>query len=147
MPRLAFMLCLLFIPLGCDASRQEWLGLYEMTGTAHYSIPGLGYLSSPVSATWRVSEGTAVELLLSNVAGGCSLSAHVEEERALLEPGASCSWSENGVLFTLSAVHGSVALVDGRGHFEMAGRVTATAWGKLYPGEFFQNATLTRVGP
>jgi hypothetical protein len=81
------------------------------------------------------------------VAGGCSLSAHVEEERALLEPGTSCSWSENGVLFTLSAVHGSLVLVDGRGRFELAGRVTATARGQLYPGEFLQNATLTRVGP
>ncbi|WNG15061.1 hypothetical protein [Cystobacter fuscus] len=147
MPRLPALLCLLFVPLGCEAPRQEWLGLYEMTGTAHYSIPGLGHLSSPVSATWRVSEGTAVEFLLSDVAGGCSLGAHLEEERALLEPGTSCSWSENGVLFTLSAVHGSVTLADGQGRFEMAGRVTATARGQLYPGEFFQNATLTRVGP
>jgi hypothetical protein len=147
MPRLSALLCLLFIPLGCEASRQEWLGLYEMTGTAHYSIPGWGHLSSPVSATWRVSEGTAVELLLSHVAGGCSLSAHVEESRALLEPGASCAWRENGVLFSLSAVHGSLSLADGRGRLEMAGRVTATARGQLYAGEFFQNATLTRVGP
>ncbi|OJH37745.1 hypothetical protein [Cystobacter ferrugineus] len=147
MPRLFFLWCLLFIPLGCEASRQEWLGLYEMTGIVHYSIPGLGHLSSPVLATWRVSEGTAVELLLSDVAGGCSLSAHVEEGRALLEPGTSCSWSENGVLFSLSAVRGSVVLADGQGRFEMAGRVTATTRGQLYPGEFIQNATLTRVGP
>ena len=54
MPRLSVLLCLLFLPLGCEASRQEWPGLYAMTGTAHYSIPGLGHLSSPVSATWRV---------------------------------------------------------------------------------------------
>jgi hypothetical protein len=147
MPRLSALLCLLFLPLGCDSSREGWLGLYELTGTAHYSIPGLGHLSSPLSATFRVSEGTAVDLLLSDVAGGCSLLARVERERAVLEPGASCAWSQEGVRFSLSEVHGTVTLSEGRGHFEMAGRVTATARGTLYPGEFFQNATLTRVEP
>lgn len=147
MPRLCVWLCLWFLIPGCDSARRDWCGLYEVSGSSHSSIPGVAHRSSPVTARWRVSEGTAVDLLLSDVAGGCTLVARLEAERAVLEPGASCEWREEGVRYSLSEVKGSLVLSEGRGNLALTGRVTATARGVLYPGEFFQHLTLTRVGP
>ncbi|WNG49831.1 hypothetical protein F0U60_41235 [Archangium minus] len=93
-----------------------------------------------------MSEGTTSELVLTDSAGKCFLLAEVEGEVASLEQGASCSWSDDGVSFTLTLTSGTFSLSGESGRFDMAGTVTATTRGKMYPGSFFQNATLTRLG-
>jgi hypothetical protein len=143
--RLGAVSFLLLSSLGCGAAGQRFLGLYAVTGTAHLSIPDFGNLSSEVSDTFRVSEGTGSDLVLTDSAGTCFLLADVEDDVALLRRGASCTWSDNGTTFTLTLTRGTVSLSGDSGRFDMAGSVTATARGKLYPGSFFQNATLTRV--
>jgi hypothetical protein len=144
--RLGAVSFLLLTPLGCGSAGQPFSGLYAAAGTVHLSIQELGNLSSPVPDTFRVSEGTASELVLADSEGRCFLLADLEGEVALLRRGASCSWSDNGITFTLTLMRGTVSLSGGSGRFDMAGGVTATARGKMYPGSFFQNATLTRVG-
>ncbi|PTL75191.1 hypothetical protein [Vitiosangium sp. GDMCC 1.1324] len=146
MKRLCVVPLFLFTTLGCGSAGQRFLGLYAVTGTAHYSIQELGNPSSQVSDTFRVSEGTTADLVLTDSAGRCFLLADIEGEVARLERGTSCTWSDNGITFTLTLTHGTVSLSGESGRFDMAGTVTATARGKMYPGSFFQNATLTRVG-
>ena len=46
----------------------------------------------------------------------------------------------------LTLTRGTDSLAGGSGRFDMAGAVKATGRGWMYPGSFFQNATLTRVG-
>jgi hypothetical protein len=137
---------LLLLPLGCGSAGQAFHGVYAVTGTAHYSIQDIGHYSAQVSDTFSVSEGTASDLLLTDAAGRCSLLADVEEERAVLRPGASCTYpGDNGLTVTVTLTRGTLTLSGGSGRFDMAGTVTATARGRLYPGAFFQNATLTRA--
>ena len=138
---------LLFSPLGCGSAGQELHGVYAVTGTAHYSIQDIGHYSAQVSDTFRVSEGTASDLLLTDAAGRCVLLADVEEGRVALRPGASCTYpGDNGLTVRVTLTRGTLALSGGSGRFDMAGTVTAMARGRLYPGSFFQNTTLTRVG-
>lgn len=144
--RLGAVSILLLTLLGCGSAGQRFLGLYAVTGTVHSSIPELGNLSTPVSDTFRVSEGTGSDLVFTDSAGRCFLLADVEDEVALLRRGTSCTWSDNGITFTLTLTRGTVSLSGGSGRFDMAGTVTATTRGKMYPGSFFQNATLTRLG-
>jgi hypothetical protein len=146
-PRPCAWLCLWFLLPGCASPRRDWCGLYEVSGAAHSRIPWVVHRTSPVTARWRVSEGTAVDLLLSDVAGGCSLRARIDGERAVLDSRAVCEWHEKGVRYALSKVQGTFVLSEGRGHLALTGRVTAFARGALFPGEFSQNVTLTRVGP
>lgn len=142
--RVSFLLC---ASLGCGSAGQELHGLYAVTGTAHYSIQDIGHSSAQVSDTFRVSEGTASDLLLTDAAGRCSLLADVEAGRVILRSGASCTYpGDNGLTIRVTLTRGTVSLSGGSGRFDMAGTVTATARGRLYPGSFFQNATLTRVG-
>lgn len=146
--RLGAVSFLLLSSLGCGSAGQRFLGLFAVTGTAHLSIPDFGNLSSDASDTFRVSEGSGSDLVLTDSAGKCFLLADVEEGVALLRRGTSCTWSDNGTTFTLTLTRGTVSLSGAGGRFDMAGSVTATAHGKLYPGSFFQNATLTRLeGP
>ena len=141
------MAFLLFALLGCGSSGQQLHGVYAVTGTAYFSIQDLGHSSTQVSDTFRVSAGTDSELLLTDAAGRCSLPADVEEGRVVLRPGGSCTYpGDNGLTLTVTLTRGTFSFSDGRGRFDMAGPVTATAWGRRYPGSFFQNATLTRVG-
>lgn len=146
------MKCLCIVPVlllsvaGCGSAGERFLGRYAVTGSAHFSIQGLGNRSSPVSETFRVSEGTTSELILRDSEGKCFLLAEVEGEVASLARGASCTWSDNGVSLTLTLTHGTFSLSGESGRFDMAGTVTATARGKMYPGSFFQNATITRLG-
>lgn len=144
--RLGAVFFLLLTSLGCGSAGQRFLGLYVVTGTAWLSIPDFGNLSSEVSDTFRVSEGTGADLVLTDSEGKCFLLADVEGDVALLRRGTSCTWSDNGATFTLTLTRGTVSLSGDSGRFDMAGSVTATARGSLYPGSFFQNATLTRVG-
>jgi hypothetical protein len=144
--RLGAVSLLLLSSLGCGSAGQRFLGLYAVTGTAQLSIPDFGNLSSEVSDTFRVSEGTGADLVLTDSAGKCFLLADVEGDVALLRRGTSCTWSDNGTTFTLTLTRGTLSLPGGNGRLDMAGTVTATARGKMYPGFFFQNATLTRVG-
>ncbi|WP_375771478.1 hypothetical protein NR798_11415 [Archangium gephyra] len=138
---------LLLASSGCGSAGQAFHGVYAVTGTAHYSIQDIGHYSTQVSDTFRVSEGTASELLLTDAAGRCVLLADVEEAGATLRPGGSCTYpGDNGLTVTLTLTRGTVSLSGGSGRFDMAGTVTATARGRLYPGSYFQNATLTRVG-
>ena len=138
---------LLLASLGCGSAGQELHGVYAVTGTAHYSIQDLGHYSSQVSDTLRVSEGTVSELLLTDAAGRCFLLADVEGEAVALRRGTSCTYpGDNGLTLTLTLESGTVSLSGGHGRFAMAGTVMATGWGRMYPGSFFQNATLTRVG-
>lgn len=144
--RLGAVSFLLLSSLGCGSAGQRFLGLYAVTGTIQLSIPDFGNLSSEVSDTFRVSEGTGSDLVFTDSAGRCFLLADVEDGVALLRRGASCTWSDNGTTFTLTLTRGTVSVPGDAGRFDMAGDVTATAHGKLYPGSFFQNATLTRIG-
>ncbi|KFA92798.1 hypothetical protein [Archangium violaceum] len=138
---------LLFALLGCGSSGQRLHGVYAVTGTAYFSIQDIGHSSAQVLDTFRVSEGTASELLLTDAAGRCSLLADIEGDRAVLRPGASCTYpGDNGLSVTVTLTRGTFSLSGGSGRFDMAGSATATAWGRRYPGSFFQNATLTRVG-
>ncbi|MFY0525066.1 hypothetical protein ACN28I_18620 [Archangium gephyra] len=139
---------LLLALLGCGSAGQELHGVYAVTGTAHYSIQDIGHYSSQVSDTFRVSEGTVSELLLTDAAGRCFLLADVEGEAVVLRRGSSCTYpGDNGLTLTVTLERGTLSLSGGSGRFDMAGTVTATAWGRMYPGSFFQNATLTRVEP
>ncbi|QRK08834.1 hypothetical protein JQX13_01270 [Archangium violaceum] len=146
MKRLYVVPFLLLSVLGCGSAGERFLGRYAVTGTAHSSIQELGNRSSQVSETFLVSEGTTSELVLTDSEGKCFLLAEVEGEVASLTRGASCSWSDSGVSFTLTLTHGTFSLSGGSGRFDMAGTVTATARGKMYTGSFFQNATITRLG-
>lgn len=138
---------LLLASLGCGSAGQGFHGVYAVTGTAHYSIQDIGHYSSQVSDTFRVSEGTVSDLILTDAAGRCFLLADVEGEAVALRRGASCTYpGDNGLTVTLTLERGTVSLSGGRGRFDMAGTVTARGWGRLYPGSFLQNATLTRVG-
>lgn len=138
---------LLLATLGCGSAGQEFHGVYAVTGTAYFSIQDIGHYSAQVSDTWRVSEGTASDLLLTDAAGRCFLLADAEGEQAVLRPGASCTYpGDNGLTVTVTLTRGTLSLSGGSGRFDMAGSVTATARGRMYPGSFFQNATLTRVG-
>ncbi len=140
--------CLLLLAAqGCGSSGQAFHGVYAVTGSAHYSIPELGHYSAQVSDTFRVSAGTDADLVLTDAAGRCFLLADVEGADAALRPGASCTYpGDNGLTLTLRLTRGTVSLSGGSGRFDMAGTVTATGRGRVYPGSFFQNATLTRVG-
>ncbi|HEX5752367.1 MAG TPA: hypothetical protein VFZ09_39545 [Archangium sp.] len=141
------ILFLLFALLGCGSSGQRLHGVYAVTGTAYFSIHDIGHSSTQVSDTFRVSEGTDSELLLTDATGRCSLLADMEGERAVLRPGGSCTYpGDNGLSVTVTLTRGTFSFSGGSGRFDMAGTVTATAWGRRYPGSFFQNATLTRVG-
>jgi hypothetical protein len=132
--------------LGCGPSGQELHGVYAVTGTAYFSIQDLGHSSTQVSDTFHVSEGTASDLLLTDEAGRCFLLADIDGERAVLRPGGSCTYpGDNGLTVTVTLTRGTFSLSGGSGRFDMAGSVTATAWGRRYPGSFFQNATFTRV--
>ncbi|HYO67933.1 MAG TPA: hypothetical protein VEU33_17835 [Archangium sp.] len=140
---------LLSATLGCGSAGQGLHGVYAVTGTAYFSIQDLGHSSTQVSDTFHVSEGTTSDLLLTDAAGRCLLLADVEEERALLRPGGSCTYpGDNGLTVTVTLTRGTFSLSGGSGRLDMAGAVTASAWGRRFPGSFFQNATLTRVrGP
>jgi hypothetical protein len=145
LPRRTFFL--LLSALGCGPSGQAFHGVYAVTGTAHYSIPELGHYSSQVSDSLRVSEGTDSDLVLTDAEGRCFLLADVEGGDAALRPGASCTYpGDNGLTVTVTLTRGTLSLSGGSGRFDMAGTVTATGRGRMYPGSFFQNATLTRVG-
>jgi hypothetical protein len=147
MKRPCVLSSLLLASLGCGSAGQELHGVYAVTGTAHYSIQDIGHSSSQVSDTFRVSEGTVSDLLLTDAAGRCVLLADVEGEGVALRRGSSCTYpGDNGLTLTVTLTHGTLSLAGGSGRFDMAGTVTATAWGRMYPGSFFQNATLTRVG-
>jgi len=146
-PRRTFLLLLLATP-ACGPAGQGLHGVYAVEGTVHYSIQDVGHSSFQVSDTFRVSEGTVSELVLTDAAGRCFLLADAEGEGAVLRPGASCTYAgDNGLTLTLTLTRGTLSLSGGSGRFDMAGTVTATGRGRMYPGSFFQNATLTRVGP
>lgn len=145
MPRWSPAVCLLFAVLGCEPPGRALLGVYAVTGSAQYSIPGFGNASFPVADTFEISQGTSSELLLTDSAGKCVLPARTEGEGARLLPGASCSWRDNGTAFQLTLTRGSVLPSEGSLRLEMAGSVTATARGQWASGDFFQNATFTRL--
>lgn len=131
---------------GCGTEGQRFHGVYNVTGTAHFSIKDFGNYSAPLADTFRVSEGTTSELLLTNPAGTCLLLANLEGEVATLQPGSSCTRSDSGATVTLTLRGGTVSFSGTSARLHMSGTATATAHGTLHPGAFFQSATLTRVG-
>jgi hypothetical protein len=138
--------CLWLVLTGCCPPGEELHGLYAVTGEIFYSVPGLanGTLAGPQAL--RLAEGTTSDLRLEDPEGRCSLRAEVETEALVLAPGPVCAWTQNGVHFLLTLTQGRVRLTGGEGRFDMVGRVTATAQGRMLPGTFLQNATLARVG-
>jgi len=140
------VICFWFALAGCCPLGERVQGLYSVEGSTHYSIPGVGSGSFPVPDTFRISVGTTSDFVLTDETGRCFLPARIDDEALSLERGASCGWNENGVHFLLTPTHGRVELSEGGGRFDMAGGVTATARGVMYPGSFLQNATLTRLG-
>ena len=131
---------------GCGPAGQRFHGLYAVTGSAHFSIKDFGNYSAPLSDTFRVSEGTTTDLVLTDPAGTCLLLANVEGEVANLEPGSTCTRSDSGATVTLTLTSGTVSFSGMSARLHMSGIATATAQGKLHPGSFFQSATLTRMG-
>jgi hypothetical protein len=130
---------------GCGPEGPRFHGLYAVTGTAHFSIQDFGNYSAPLSDSFRVSEGTTSELLLTDPAGMCVLLANVEGQVAHLEPGSTCTRSDNGATVTLTLTSGTVSFSGTSARLHMSGTVTAKAQGQLHPGSFFESATLTRV--
>ncbi|WP_309892889.1 hypothetical protein [Archangium sp.] len=139
-PLLAVVLC------GCGPEGQRFHGVYDVTGTAHFSIQNFGNYSAPLVDAFRVSEGTTSDLLLTDPAGRCLLLANLEGEVATLQSG-SCTWSHHGATLTLTLTRGTVAFSGTSAQLHMSGTATATAQGKLHHGAFFQSATLHYRGP
>ena len=145
MPRRSPAVCLFLAALGCGPPGHAWQGVYAVTGSAWYSIPGFGNASFVVADTFQISAGTSSDLLLSDSAGKCALPARVEGDGVRLLEGASCHWRDQGTAFQLTLARGSVAPSEEGGRLDMAGSVTATARGQMASGDFFQRATLTRL--
>ncbi|HEX8824109.1 MAG TPA: hypothetical protein VF794_29585 [Archangium sp.] len=131
---------------GCGPTGQQFHGLYDVTGTAHFSIQDFGNYSAQLLDTFRVFEGTTTDLVLTDPAGTCLLLANVEGEVASLEPGSTCTRSDNGATVTLTLTRGTLSFSGTSARLHMSGTATAAARGQLHPGSFFQSATLTRVG-
>jgi hypothetical protein len=147
MKHLSQSLLLALVLCGCGPEGQRFHGVYDMTGTAHFSIQDFGNYSAPLMDSWRVSEGTASDLLLTDPAGTCLLLANLEGEVATLQPGSRCTRSDNGATVTLALTRGTVSFSGTSAQLHMSGTATATARGTLHPGTFFQSATLEYRGP
>ena len=145
MKHLAPPILLAVLTWGCGPSGQRFHGVYDLTGSAHYSIKDFGNFSSQRAETFRVSEGTRSDLVFSDVAGTCLLPANVEGEVATLEPGATCTRSEGGLTITVTLSRGRASLSGEGARFDLSGSATVMAHGRLYAGSFFQSATLTRI--
>jgi hypothetical protein len=146
MKKLSLSSLLVAVLCGCGPEGQRFHGVYDVTGTAHFSIQNFGNYSAPLVDAFRISEGTTSDLLLTDAAGRCLLLANLEGEAATL-PSGSCTWSHNGVTFTLTLTRGTVAFSGTSAQLHMSGTATVTAQGKLHLGAFFQSATLHYRGP
>jgi hypothetical protein len=139
-----FILFAVFV-WGCGPSGQQFHGVYDLKGSAHYSIKDYGNFTSQLAETFRVSEGTNSDLVFSDAAGTCLLPANIEGEVALLEPGASCTRSEGDLTISVTLSHGTVTLSGEGARVDLSGSATVMAHGRMYSGSFLQSSTLTRV--
>jgi hypothetical protein len=146
MKNLSLSLLLAAVLCGCGPQGQQFHGVYDVTGTAHFSIQNFGNYSVPLADTFRITEGTTSDLLLWGTSGTCLLLANLEGEVATLQSGSSCTRSDHGATVTLTLTRGTVSFSGTSARLHMSGTATATAQGELHPGAFFQSATLTRLG-
>ncbi len=146
MKKLSLPLLFAVVLCGCGPEGQRFHGVYDVTGTAHFSIQDFGNYSAPLADTFRVTEGTTSELLLTGTSGTCLLLANLEGEVATLQRGSRCTRSDHGATVTLTLTSGTVSFSGTSARLHMSGTATATAQGRMLPGAFIQSATLTRVG-
>jgi hypothetical protein len=146
MKNLSLSLLFVVVLCSCGPEGQRFHGVYDVMGTAHFSIQNFGNYSAPIADALRVSEGTTSDLHLTDPAGRCLLLANLEGEVATLQSG-SCTWGHNGATLTLTLTRATVAFSGTSAQLHMSGTATVTAQGKLHLGTFFQSATLHYRGP
>jgi hypothetical protein len=147
MKNLSLPLLFAVVLCGCGPEGQRFHGIYDVTGTAHFSIQDFGNYSAPLADTFRVTEGTTSDLLLTGTSGTCLLLANLEGEVATLQPGSSCTRSDHGASVTLTLTRGTVSFSGTSAQLHMSGTATATTRGRMLPGAFIQSATLSYRGP
>jgi hypothetical protein len=146
---LALAVLLALTTSGCGFGGQRFHGTYNVAGTATVTLTGQGSSTNPLSFTYRISEGTDSDILISEIpAAGtpCTYPADVEGDVATLRPGTACTQVQNGYTFTKTITNGMASLSGKAVQLNYSGNLMFTGEGKTYPGTIIQNATLTRVG-
>lgn len=144
-PYRLFSLLLVLLAIGCGPAGQHFHGTYNVSGTTTLTLTGYGTDTGPLTGTRRISEGATSDLVLSDSSGQCLFPANVEGDVATFSPGASCTQVVDGVTVTQTLTTGTASLSGNVVEVRLAGTVTATYQGQVYPGSFSETSTLTRV--
>lgn len=144
-PYRIFSLLLVLLAIGCGPAGQSFHGTYNVSGTSTLSFTGYGSTTDQFTGTRRISEGAASDLVISDSSGQCFLPANVEDDVAIVSPGASCTQIINGVTVTMTITTGTASRSGKVVEVRLAGNMTTLYQGKSYSGTFSENSILTRV--
>ncbi len=135
----------LFSLMGCGGSEsEEFVGLWDVTGSTSINMPMKGQLIMPVNEQITIHEGVDSNIVLTSA--GCTMPASVKNGIATVTVNHTCTTrTPEGAALNLTFTKGIVTINRDTFSLNASGTVTYVNNGRTMQGEFLMTQTATRL--
>ena len=138
------MAVVLFAFQGCASDLQNFVGVWDLSGTTMFMVSGQAPNVIPVKENMTIIEGNDSDLVLPIM--GCNVPATVNGEAATIRSGYSCVTQVDSLSVTITFSNGVAMVREGAMSFDATGTVAVLYNGQTYPGSISVNDTAVRLG-